>query len=206
MLTFLTQLFETGEIIVPREAAADSDAVRLLLSRCESIARTDWPGIAPEFDVDVAEKSAMALLVFCQATVYRELDEREIQQRLNSIELAGQPTPTRHYSADLVLQFLPDVYNLLMRSAKEDPARQLLVDFAKQWPLSAVGIGGATPEELPKAVMSGCMFRAYVDRVIARSDVACGKLPIVSEAIREVIGDFPALASNFNTFLKPSDL
>jgi len=199
LLTFLQQLFETGEIIVTRQPPADDqlDDVQSLLLQCESVVRQDWPGEAPKFDVDVATQAARVLMIFCQATVYRELDEHEIQRRLDSVGLTAKASASCHYSADLVLQFLADVHHLLARSATEDPVLQLLASFAKQWPFSAVGIPDAAVASLPEFFTTDGMFRAYVDRVIARSDTACCKFPMVTAAVKASIGDYPALAPEF---------
>ena len=218
MESFLRQLFETGEITVPRDASSLENAAELLSER-DRLVRLNCPGIAPPYDPNVAMKAARTLLLFCQAAVYRDMDAAAVRAQLNSIALSAVDTPSCHYSADLMLQFLPDVRTRLVRISQDDPVCELLQAVAIMWPLSSVGIPGSLPETLPVSITTAPLLQVYVDRIIARrandrlpeitpSEVADAAVMsttelssgwLVRECIRAALGEFPHLAPEWHS-------
>ena len=51
-------------------------------------------------------------------------------------------TPSTHYSVDLVFRFLPEVVIFARSAAAHDPLVEHLERFAREWPLSSVGMPG----------------------------------------------------------------
>ena len=194
MLNFLTQLFETSDIVVPRQSVDGNERLAPYLIECELINRDEWNGNAPEFDVNVAMKAAHVLLLFCRAVVYRELDEGFVSDQLASIALPETSTATVFYSADLTLRFLPDIYDRLCRTTSEDPLLPVLLLCAKLWPLSTVGIPDTAPGELPDCMFHESLFGTYVDRVIQRRDAGRCTDARVGDAVKAAIGDHRFLA------------
>ncbi len=195
MIDFLQHLFEDGEIVVPRDVVSQPEAVQSLLIFSERIWRTDWPGHAPPFDVEIAGKALEVLFVLSQATVYRELDEVAVAARLQAIALAPVESASAYYSVDLTLRFLPQIYERLTRSTDDDPVLELVSKVAREWPLSSIGIPGCSPEALPAALDDPGLFRVYVDRVIAASDQERMKSERVATAVNAVFGPFDELRS-----------
>ncbi|GEM_PF-2150004 len=106
MLNFLTQLFETGEVIVPRHDSSSPQELRRLLAEFDAINRENWNGTAPEFDAVSAAASAKAMLLLCQTVVYREIDEYTVEARLAEVGASPLQSAAVHYRADLVLRFI----------------------------------------------------------------------------------------------------
>ena len=193
MMDFLKSLFESGEVTVPRSVTDDSESVQRLLIVTERIWRESWPGTAPAFNVNVAHQAADVLLLLCQSVVYRELDEGQVAAQLQQVGLHPDDSPSTHYSADMLLRFLPQIAERLQRTSSNDPVFALLRDIAKAWPLSAVGIAECVPEILPTAFGDPSLFRVYVDRIIAASDAARLSVPGVANAVEAALGPFENL-------------
>lgn len=195
MIDFLQHLFEDGEIVVPRysDAKPDAAAVHSLLIFTERIWRTDWPGTAPQFDVALATKAIDVLCLLCQATVYRELDEVLIAERLQTINLAPDDSAAAWYSVDLSLRFLPQIYKRLNRTSSDDPILQLALSIGQDWPLSSIGMPECGPKNHRKALGDAEIFRVYVDRVIAAEDEHRMNLPNVADAVHAALGPFENL-------------
>jgi len=194
LLAFLSQLFETGEITVPREPTGTESEICEFLSTAESVWRQSWPGTPPEFDARIASQAAMTLFVFCQGVVYREIDEFMIRERLSAAGLQPGDTPSAHYSADLTLRFLSDVYARLTRTSDEDPLLRVLIEFAKMWPLSAVGIPDTAPGQLGPVLKQDSMFRTYIDRIIVKADLSRLQNAEVATAVKAAVGEYDFLA------------
>ena len=153
-----------------------------------------WPGLAPEFNVEVALTATQVVLLFCQSVLYRELDEVFVANRIRNLGISNAESASSQYSGDLVLRFLPDIYDRLKRTTAEDPILPVLVNFAKRWPLSSVGIPDTGVNQLPECYTIPSMFRAYVDRIIQREDVARCADQQVAKAVKAAIGDHRELA------------
>lgn len=205
MIDFIQNLFEDGEIVVPRAVTCSPESVERLLIFSERIWRKQWPGKAPTFRPDVAAKAAAVLCSLCQATVYRELDENTIAAQLDSTELAIEDSAEAWYSADLALRFLPQVYERLSRITNDDPVLELVVKVGRAWPLSSVGIADCGPDEMQSAFDDSGIFRMYVDRVMACSDQERLKLPRVADAVNSAIGPFESLRSKSGLTLAVSN-
>lgn len=195
MLDFLKQLFEDGEVTVPRDVSGDMESVRRLLIFTERIWREDWPGTAPGFDVDAAAKAAAVLLTLCQATAYRELDEYVVSEHLERIGLTTSDSVSTHYSVDLVLRFLPQVFQRLSRTSADDPILPLVLQLAKAWPLSSVGMPDCAPEALPEVFRDSGLLRVYADRVIRVADQQRMSVPEVAAAVQAALCPYENLRS-----------
>lgn len=193
MLDFLKHLFDDGEIIVPRQVSDDGEPVRRLLIVAERIWRQEWPGTAPRFDEEQSARAAAVLYTFCRATVYRELDEQSVAEQLKQIGLAPTNSVEGHYSVDLVLRFLPQVYERLRRTSSSDPVLTLALEVARQWPLSSVGIPDSGPDVLPAAFLDRGVFRVYTDRVVSVADIGRMNLPEVAAAVDATLGPYDNL-------------
>lgn len=208
MLDFLKQLLEDGEVTVPRQVHGDVESVRRLLIFVERIWRQEWSGPAPRFDADRAAQAAAVLCTFCRATVYRELDEHELAEELHQIGLQSddaEDSASAHYSVDLVLRFLPQVYERLSRTSKEDPILALALNIARDWPLSSVGISGSAPDSLPTAFDDPGLCRVYVDRVLEAGDRDRLNLPRIAAAVAAAVGPYDSLRAKHQRMLPATE-
>jgi hypothetical protein len=101
--------------------------------------------------------------------------------------------PARHYSVDLVFQFLPDLTKLAGHVMAGDPLVEHLRNWANQWPLSSVGMNDVSPESLCGVAEHVGLLQYYVDRVIARRDVARLADPLVRSAARQALSMYGSL-------------
>src|SRR5262245_33648795 len=121
--SFLSQLLEHGRVHV---AGADEISqeelaeARKLLAEFERAWREALPGAAPEFLMEPALWSAETIYRACQCLVYREWDaERTLGSSIAAPR--GTRTAAMHYSVDLAMRFLPDVWRLARTAVKDDP-------------------------------------------------------------------------------------
>ena len=134
----------------------------------------------------------------CQAAAFRDLEAGQLGEFLGESCPAGAAA-TRHYSADLVIQFLPDLIKLTEHVSPGDPLVKILREWANLWPLSSVGIPGVEPKSLGGIVDHPTLLTYYVDRVISRQDVSRLDDPTVRAAVERALSlfspQFPELAA-----------
>lgn len=206
--SFLSLLFEHGRIRVPEYAPIGEEEVagaRGVLVDFEPEYRRTLPGAAPEFLVETACWSAAVLYRTCQCLVYREL---EVQHALPALKTpcSGSRLPAHHYSADVVLRFLPDAWRLARDVASADPLLKHLHELAGSWPLSSVGMPEVKVEHPDEFVEDRCLLRLYADRIIDRQDRSRLDDPRVRSAVDAAIGLFPELAPDMANSLRTPDV
>jgi hypothetical protein len=195
---FLNSLFTTGELFVGVEdLGADPKTDLQILYRYESVWRTQQPLTPPAFHLELAVKAAKVLQIACRAVVHREITVEQTEKRLLQCALTASEDACDHYSVDLVMRFLPQVVERAARISEADPLLEVLRTVARPWPLSSVGMKDCEPEELPRAFQNDCLWRMYIDRIVAREDHSRLSSPSVRDAVAAAIGPFPQLAPEF---------
>jgi hypothetical protein len=194
---FLDALFEHGHVATSSTevSAADSVAARSLLSEFESNYRLDLPDQPPAFSPDAALWAASIFYRACHFTVDRDANPELLHRML----LAPCPEPATasvHYSADVVLRFLPDVIKVARAVSPEDPLVGVLVELAGRWPMSSVGVAGVDQIDGRVMIEDPCLSRIYVDRVMVRKDLARLGDRTVRCLVEESLGMYPELASD----------
>jgi MoxR-vWA-beta-propeller ternary system domain bpX4 len=207
MNDFLTALFSTGVLSVSRDESLSLDsAAGDQLAAFEQTHRSGLPCAAPPFDAEAGARAAACLCLICQSIVHREIDERTVASRLAACGLldAGghKDSAAVHYSVDLTLRFLPQLLERAARMTASDPLIPVLLQLARTWPLSSVGMAGTEPVELPPALNHSALWRMYIDRIMERKDTGRLNLPAVRAAVHSAIGPFPALAPELHAELQ----
>jgi hypothetical protein len=191
---FLAALVESGQVTVslaPEEEAADAEAAAVL-QEMDRLTRFNLAGQTPDFKPEVALWAARLLHHGCRFLAARDVEPAVISQVLR------QPCPAPHspatdYSADLTLQYLPDLIRTVRQVASGDPLLQELLGVARAWPLSSVGAAGMEKLDLGNFISDPSLRQLYVDRILAHEDVSrLGELA-VDQAVREALGSFPDL-------------
>src|SRR5262249_25031638 len=103
------------------------------------------------------------------------------------------PSPETDYSADLVLQYLPDIIGMTRAVASGDPLLQQLLILAREWPLSSVGVSEVGQVGVNAFIGHAGLRQLYADRIIARADLTRLGEPSVDTAVRQALGAFPDL-------------
>jgi hypothetical protein len=113
----------------------DQDAARVL-ERAYSSHRLGLAGSLLDFDAAVAQAAAAVVCNACWFLASRNEPESELERLLT---FAGPPrSPAEHYSADLVLRFLPQVHRRAKAQNPSDRLTGLVADILRCWPLSGI--------------------------------------------------------------------
>jgi hypothetical protein len=190
---FLADLFETGRVTVAlRLDETSDDSLDAVLRPAESVVRLNLAGEAPEFLLPAARWAARIFYGSCHFLVCRDVEPKVIAAFFE------QPNPTpsspaAHYSADLVFQYLPDLIAMARGVALDDPLLEHLLSLARAWPLSSVSVPDCGQVEIGGFIEHPALRQLYIDRIVARTDLARLADPRATQAARETLGAFPEL-------------
>jgi hypothetical protein len=167
---FLTGLIEHGRALVSEQDPIWDDAALDLLKEIDVAVRANLGSTAPAFQLAPAQWAGEIIYYACQACVCRHIDQEKVKEHLR------RPCPEkRHshdviYSADLLLRYLPNVWQLAKRIAPDDPLVQELRALGTEWPLSSVGIAGIENADTTPFADDPSLMTLYVDRIMAAND------------------------------------
>jgi hypothetical protein len=169
---FINTLLSEGTVTVQGQIVsfdqADVAATEQILLQYYQQDLLEMPGLAPVYSAGAALWAAHYFYVAIQLTVLRDVGEDVIKEQLKPF--AGEVNPSSIYSADLILRYLPELFNLAKGLAPADLLVKELQDTAGYWPFSSVGI------ELNSLVNDDILFThpslkyAYLDRIIRHRD------------------------------------
>lgn len=192
---FLRDLFEgkRTRVAAPYDLGEiEISEAREFLANFESLYRLNIPGEPPRLDLEAALWAAVHYYKACQYAVFREHGP-DFAFTPAERAIAALESPDSHYSVDLVFRFLPDLM-AFCRSATEDPLHQELLKWARQWPLSAVGIIEAHEVDIAPLLGSASLMQVYADRAIESGDVRALQSARGAQAIEESLGLYQELA------------
>jgi MoxR-vWA-beta-propeller ternary system domain bpX4 len=208
LASFLGELFEHGRVRVPRTTPESSPgdllAADRVLREAEHVRRLEFPGSPPDWHAESAGWSAEMFYRACQLAAQRDAAPALLKSALGA-PCPNAPPASRHYSVDLVFRFLPDLYKLASGVAKEDPLLAILDGWAMDWPLSSVGVKVSATLSLDALLADAGLFRWYVQRIIARRDVARMTHPAVFDGVRAALGSHIDLAPELAACLAAQD-
>jgi len=170
---FIQQLLTTGSVTVQPAITAftlqdEQEAVQLLQLYYHDDVQ-EMPLSAPEFSEQAALWAAKYFYTAVQLTVLRDEGEEVIKERLvpysQSIDAAAI------YSADLILRYLPALFQLAKGLSPADALVKVLEQTAAAWPFSSVSIN--TGEIINEAIIFSdeSLSIAYTDRLIIARDI-----------------------------------
>lgn len=202
-IPFVHSLLEAGRVHVPMRVEPPED-LEAAVAELDRAARPHMPFEAPALSPAAAGWALTVLYRGCQSLVYREIDAGAVRDAL-SRPCPREPSPEVCYSVDLSFRYLPDLLALARGIARDDPLVLGLMELARRWPLSSVGVAGvadasdgdgeiAGVSDLSAFVHHPSLRQLYVDRVIEKEDVARLGHPIVRDAVREALGALPELS------------
>lgn len=200
---FVKNLFRGRPISVgPPKRSEDPDLEASLreLHAFEADWQTDLPGDPPRFEPDAALWAAKSLYTASSLLIHRDSDAQQICQ------LLSDPPPDRsqvesHYAVDLTMRYIPDLVRLARSAASNDPLVIHLMDWARTWPLSSVGIKEVGDVDIIPLGTSPTVMRLYVDRIVAFNDTDRLHDPKVRELVAVNLGDYPKLSSKLTDIL-----
>jgi MoxR-vWA-beta-propeller ternary system domain bpX4 len=196
LASFLSSLLERGRVQAPVPNELSEDELRAgdaVLLDFEAQYRKVLPGTPPRLDRAAARWGAVQFLRGCQFTVYRDVPAELIEQEL-APSCPLPTTPAVHYSVDLVFRFLPDLVRFARSAAEGDPLVNHLMHWARDWPLSSVGIVGVDAVDVNGFVADSALLALYVDRILEAGDLGRLTDERVRDAARTALGLHPELA------------
>lgn len=192
----LTFLFDDGRVSVPLPAPLSEEELRAgdeVISAFERDYRLDMPGDPPHLVLAAARWAAVRFFRASQFTIFRDVDAETMKT-----ELAGNfeesSFPAIHYSIDVIFRYLPDLAKVAGAAAEHDPLLEHIGRWARQWPLSSVGMTNIEIDSIDEIVGHPSLLQLYVDRVIARYDTSRQADDRVRLAIESSLGMYPELA------------
>ncbi len=198
LVDFVRTLLADGRVLVADiDVGTDNvgdDVVEQLVA-FEAEYRQDLFGTPPPLSRRSAVCGMVALYQACRFLIYPQHDQQRVRQAFK-IRWEKRCNASVHYSVDLTLRFLPDVVQRARRQAERSVLIDELLRLGGRWPLSSVGIEGVVPADVETLVAHPCLLQLYVDRIIARRDLARLNHPAVREAAERAWGMFPELASS----------
>lgn len=205
---FLTGLFEDGRVTVPEVAPLLDEEVRAgddVIAEYERVYRVEMPGTPLQFSAAAARWAGTRFFRACQFAVYRDVGEEAINEELG-IPYGEPVSPNIHYSVDLVFRYLPDITKFAGSAAEQDPLLDHLYGWARQWPLSSVGMSEIDKVEIDCFADDASLLRLYVDRVIATRDETRLSHDRVRQMVQGSLGLFPELAQEIASTLSEYDV
>jgi hypothetical protein len=205
VVLFLSALSDGSPVIVPPVSHSVPEkeiSVMGIIEAIDSAARAEVAYVAPPLLWEVTQWAAERLYRACQFLVYREIGADEVRAD-SAVKCPAPPSPATCYSADLVLRYLPDVFALARGIAREDPLVDGLLELARAWALSSVGVPDVGEVDVTPFVRHAGLRRLYVDRIITRDDRSRVGDAEIAQAVREAVGAFPSLCPGIWAALTP---
>ncbi len=188
---FITGLLEQGSVTLEKDLfpfdANDRIEAEAKLLRFYERDRYNMPGSVPPFDANAALWAATYMYRTIQFVLMRELGEKELTEHLH--DFAQPRDAAAMYSADLVLRFLPDVFNLARGLSPDDPLVLRLKHTAALFPLSSVPVEIPSDTDLQQVMNHKSLRLAYTDRIIKHKNHQRITNNEIREAIKTALGD-----------------
>jgi hypothetical protein len=165
----------------------DRCAAESVLREFDQSYRLDCPGQAPELSLPAAVWAAEMFYGAAVAMTYREIDEAGVNEIL-SRPFPGRRNASGHYSVDLTFRLLPELHGRIKAASRSDPLLAHLENWAKEWPLSSVGLAGIVPENPEEILRHAALRVMYIDRILSRKDVSRLNSLEVREAVKAACG------------------
>jgi hypothetical protein len=187
---FLTNLFYNGEVILKGSLfefyETDKLAASALLKEMHKRALLQISFPPPDFNSEAAVWGAITTYKLLQFIMIRNLETEDIEK--NFPAYAGLKNPESHFSADLCLRQLPEIYNLAKGLSPEDPLVLKIKEIAGEWPYSSVGIELNSLSGIETIKKNKSLFIAYIDRIIEKKDKHRMTDPYTLAAIDNALG------------------
>jgi hypothetical protein len=190
---------QAGELYEPD--AEILDQARRELIDFEKQYRVERPGVPPALSESAMLWSALTVFRACSFLAHRDLNAESLEHAFKP-PCPLPPSPSVCYSVDLTMRFLPDLVRLARAASENDPLVCILMELARQWPLSSVGIAKVGPVDVIAFIEDESLRITYVDRIVARKDQSRLDNPTVRNAVNAAIGLHRHLAPELVTALE----
>ena len=191
---FLSRLSADGvAVVAPEENLTPDEAWIAVVREWDAVQRNELAFTAPELSLAAAEWAAVRFYRGCQALICREVSPQDLRRFF--AEPCPEPASAATvYSVDLIFRFLPDLVKLAQQVERGDPLVVELLQLARMWPLSSVGLAEVGEVEAAPILAHPSLRQLYTDRILAANDLARLRDPAVRRAVQSSLGLFPELA------------
>ena len=165
--------------------------VTAALRAIDAAVRIDAPPGLPELDLPAARWAVASLHAAC---AHLDPDGRA------SVACGLPPCPSdpgapaTHYSVDLVLRDLPALLAKARAAAIATVDFTPLLELARAWPLSSVGVPGLGPVDAGPLLCNEGLRRLYLDRILRLDDRQRAADPAMAPALAELVAEHRAFA------------
>lgn len=188
LFDFISNLLGKGEISVTQNLSdftdRDQEEAANALRQMYEQDVLEMPHTAPEFAEKPALWAAIYLYRAIQCSLLRNLEEEKVRELLPIY--SGEKNTAAIYSADLMLRYLPDLWNLAKGLAPDDILVVLLRETAQQFPFSSIGIEGIEKLEIDEILNHSSLRQSYIDRILQAEDKECLKDERIQELVKEI--------------------
>lgn len=199
LAAFIESLLGEGSVTIDSQLAPfakdDLKATGELLKNYYLEDIIEMRGAAPPFDEKAAIWAAQYFYLAVQLMVIRDADEGIIKEKLFPFDEIMSPAEI--YSADLVLRYLPALFDLAKGLSPADILVTTLEKTATDWPFSSVGIEISDFSHNEIIFSNTCLAYTYADRIIKHKDLKRAADPMVRRYIREALGTHTSLWPEF---------
>jgi MoxR-vWA-beta-propeller ternary system domain bpX4 len=199
LAAFIESLLSEGKVSIDSKLAPfakdDLKATGGILKNYYREDIIEMRGCAPPFAEKAAVWAAQYFYQAVQLTVIRDADEGIIKEKLFPFE--ERISPAEIYSADLILRYLPALFDLAKGLSPADILVTTLEKTATDWPFSSVGIEISDSSQSEIIFSNSCLAYTYADRIIKHRDLKRAADPIVDRYVREALGTHTSLWPEF---------
>jgi hypothetical protein len=193
--TFLSDLFETGKVVISSEIEdiSQEDAEKTLRVLQKAYAKDGWemPSKQPDFDPKSAFWAAKFVYHALHLTILRHIDTATVEKLLTDFE--GETTPETMYSVDVSFRHLPELLSLAKGLAPSDSLVDLLKKRLNRWCFSAVGVELVNENETFHSdiiFLHPALRTAYIDRIIEKKDLKRALREPECAWVKTALGDY----------------
>lgn len=189
---FLLRLQGSGDVAVARTLPPPSGDAERVLADFDAAIRLDGPAGLPPHDAAVAKWAAERLYAACALFVHRDLGKDAIAVQFTAPCPGDRDRPATHLAVDLTFRHLRELLALARGVAPADPLVVALRRWAREWPLSSVGIADVGPVDAAAVAAIAAdegLRRLYVDRILRHDDVSRVEDPRIARAIAAAVGE-----------------
>lgn len=194
LTNFLKNLYQQGDVTVSGKLqdfeTKDLLESAIILQQIYNREAIEMPFTAPNFHPETALWAAQYLYRATELTLRRDVAAEKIQNYLPTFK--GEKYASMIFSADLVLRYLPDLWNFAKTLAPDDPLVKQLKATATEFPFSSVGLKIDDTANHEFIWLHSSLELAYLDRIIEKKDKQRVKQFNLEEKVKAIMGAYQA--------------
>lgn len=149
----------------------------------------EYPYVTPVFNATAALWSAKTIYYAAFFMLCRNDNASKLVEVLK--EYKNIPTASEHLSADLLMRFLPSIYNDLKSWDAQDAILPILEMHMQKFHYSSIGTDiTIADDDVTELFKDNCFKQLYINRVTDKKVQKLITIPQIHNAIKENLGDY----------------